>query len=129
MKYAIQINAAPYESQACENAFQFIKAALRRGHEIVRVFFYHDGVYNVLDGASPADQTPATLAHWPALAKEHGIDLVACVTALQKRGVLNPSDMEPQNAVGTPVSEYFRVAGLGLWIDACLKADRVLVFG
>lgn len=129
MKYAIQVNAAPYESQACENAYQFIKAALRRGHEIVRVFFYHDGVYNALNSASPDSETPTPLAHWPALAKEHGIDLVACVTALQKRGVSNPSEAEPMDTAGTRVAGCFRVAGLGLWVDACLKADRVVVFG
>ena len=45
MKFAIQINASPYHSNAGQTAYQFINAALALGHEIIRVFFYHDGIY------------------------------------------------------------------------------------
>jgi tRNA 2-thiouridine synthesizing protein D len=27
------------------------------------------------------------------------------------------------------LAEGFRIAGLGLWVEACLQADRFLVFG
>ena len=43
MKFAIQINEGPYQHQASDSAYLFTKAALEKGHEIFRVFFYHDG--------------------------------------------------------------------------------------
>ena len=43
MKLSVQINEGPYQHQASDSAYQFIKAALDKGHEIFRVFFYHDG--------------------------------------------------------------------------------------
>jgi len=39
MKFAIQVNASPYQSNAGYTAYQFIKAALAAGHEVFRVFF------------------------------------------------------------------------------------------
>jgi hypothetical protein len=42
--HSIQINEGPYQHQASDTAYQFAKAAIAKGHEIFRVFFYHDGV-------------------------------------------------------------------------------------
>ena len=40
------VNEGPYTHQASDSAYQFTKAAIEKGHEIFRVFFYHDGVNN-----------------------------------------------------------------------------------
>jgi len=116
MKYAIQVNAGPFCSQAAHTAYQFIKAALDKDHEIVRVFFYHDGVYN---GLQPdlSSEDKNSVPPWSDLADRHGIDLVLCVSAAQRRGM------------PTSGADGFRGGGLGQWMEACLKADRVLVFG
>jgi tRNA 2-thiouridine synthesizing protein D len=111
MKYAIQINSAPVQSQSVHSAQQFIKAALAEGHEIIRVFFYHDGIYNGF----------AVDAAWPALARQHGLDLVLCVSAAERRGMAAGASAE--------LAEGFRFGGLAQWVDAALKADRTLVFG
>ena len=44
MKLGILVNEGPYTHQASDSAYQFAKAALEKGHEIFRVFFYSDGV-------------------------------------------------------------------------------------
>ena len=46
MKLGIVVNEGPYQHQASDSAYQFTKTALEKGHEIFRVFFYHDGVNN-----------------------------------------------------------------------------------
>jgi tRNA 2-thiouridine synthesizing protein D len=111
MKYAIQINGAPDQSQSVYSAQQFIKAALAEGHEIIRVFFYHQGIYNGF-GAE---------ASWSALARQYGLDLVLCVSAVERRG------MDP--SVAARLREGFRLGGLAQWVEAALKADRTLMFG
>jgi len=116
MRYAIQVNAGPFGSQAAHTAYQFIKAALDKGHEIVRVFFYHDGVYNGLPSGLSAEEK-RSIPPWSDLADRYGIDLVLCVSAAERRGV-------PASG-----ADGFRIGGLGQWMDACLKADRILVFG
>ena len=46
MKFGILVNEGPYTHQAADTAYNFCKSALEAGHEIFRVFFYHDGVNN-----------------------------------------------------------------------------------
>ena len=61
MKFAIQVNEGPYQHQATDSAYQFTKAALDKGHEISRVFFYHDGVNNgTRYGVPPQDDRNIT---------------------------------------------------------------------
>lgn len=124
MKFAIQINAAPWQGEGCDSAYQFIRAALGLGHEIVRVFFYHEGAYNGLRRMAPPDDETPSLRRWSQLAAEHGVDLAVCVSAASRRGVLEPTD-----ATDDDLAAGFHIAGLGLWVDACLKADRFVTFG
>ena len=53
MKLGILINEGPYQHQASDTALQYVKAALKKGHEIYRVFFYNDGVNNATRLATP----------------------------------------------------------------------------
>jgi tRNA 2-thiouridine synthesizing protein D len=129
MKFAIQINGSPYQGEGSDTAYQFIKAALRKGHEIVRVFFYHDGVYNGLAYAMPPDDERPVVRRWSELAGHHGIDLVICISAAQRRGLLSAEEAARIGKHDNDLAEGFRIAGLGLWIEACLQADRFLVFG
>ena len=46
MKFGILVNEGPYQHQASDSAYMFAKAAIAKGHEVFRVFFYHDGVNN-----------------------------------------------------------------------------------
>ena len=129
MKFAIQINSAPCAGEGSVSAYQFIRAALSLGHEIVRVFFYYEGAYNGSRWSSPPDDETQTLGRWTELARDHGIDLVICVSAAQRRGLLGPSEVGGLGGQDEAVADGFRIAGLGLWVEACLKADRFLAFG
>lgn len=129
IKFAIQINASPYQSQACDTAYHFIQAALRKGHEIVRVFFYHEGIYNALRYARPPEDERPVVERWSALAQDHGIDLVVCISAAQRRGLLHDGEAERAGKVDADLAQGFRIAGLGQWVEAAIEADRLLVFG
>jgi tRNA 2-thiouridine synthesizing protein D len=115
MKFAIQVNAAP-NTPASLSALGFIEAALVAGHEVVRVFFYHDGVYC----ASGPNE-------WSRLAREKRIDLVVCVSAAYRRGVIQVDEAE-HSAAYQSLLEGFRLGGLGMWMNACLLADRFIAF-
>ena len=129
MKFAIQINSAPWESQGCETAYQFSRAAISLGHEIHRIFFYYEGVYNGLRWMAPPEEETPLLRRWSALATEQSVDLVICISAAQRRGLLEQTEAKRAGKLDDDLAFGFRIAGLGLWIDACMKADRFLVFG
>ncbi len=99
------------------------------GHEIVRIFFYYEGAYNGLRWMSPPDDENPLIRRWSELANEHGVDLTICISAAQRRGLLEQSEAKRLGKSDNDLAEGFRIAGLGLWVDACLKADRLLVFG
>ncbi len=129
MKFGILISEGPYTHQAADSAYHFTKAALKTGHEIDRVFFYHDGV-NVGTRLSIPPQDERNLQKdWSALAKKHEIDLVICIAAAQRRGLLDENEAKRQGKDANNIAEGFRISGLGQLIEMGIKSDRLMTFG
>ncbi len=129
MKLSILVNEGPYTHQAADTALQFAKAALAKGHEIFRVFFYHDGVNNGTRlGIPPQDDRNLTV-QWSELAGQHGLDLVVCIAAAQRRGLLDENEAKRQGKDSHNIAPGFRISGLGQLIEAGIQADRLVVFG
>lgn len=128
MKYAIQINSNPYSSNSGKTAYHFIKAALAAGHQVFRVFFYQDGVYQALRYATPPDDEFHLTQKWSELAREHQIDLVVCISAAQRRGLLHTDEAIRQSKQDNDLAEGFRISGLGQLVEATLEADCFMVF-
>jgi len=129
MKFGILINEGPYQHQASDSAYQFAKAAIEKGHEIFRVFFYHDGVQNATRLSSPPQDDRNITALWSELAKEHNVDLVVCVAAALRRGILDESEAKRNGKNADNLAEGFRISGLGQLIEAGIQSDRLVVFG
>ncbi len=128
IKFAIKISGSPYHSQASDTGYHFIAAALRKGYGIYRVFFYGDGIYNALRYASPPTDEREIVKRWSLLAQEFDLDLVVCVSAAQRRGLLGEEENKLLGGRESDLAEGFRISGLGQWVEAMLEADRVLVF-
>jgi tRNA 2-thiouridine synthesizing protein D len=129
MKLAIQINEGPYTHQASDSAYLFAKAALEKGHEIFRVFFYHDGVNNATRLTTPPQDDRNITNRWSKLAEEHKLDMVVCVAAAQRRGIVDEGEMKRNGKDATNLAPGFRISGLGQLIEAGITADRLVVFG
>jgi tRNA 2-thiouridine synthesizing protein D len=118
MKFAIMVKEGPYTHQASDSALQFARAAMRKGHTVARVFFYNDGVYNANQLIEPQSDERNLSELWSDLADSHGVDLVVCVAAANRRGIK-----------AQILQKGFRIAGLGQLVEAGIENDRVLVFG
>ncbi len=129
MKFGILINEGPFNHQASDTAYQFAKAAIEAGHEIYRVFFYHDGVNNATRLAVPPQDDRNVTANWQALQKENDLDLVVCIAAAQRRGILDADEAKRQGKDADNLAEGFRISGLGQLIEAGVQSDRLMVFG
>jgi tRNA 2-thiouridine synthesizing protein D len=129
MKLSILVNEGPYQHQSADSAIQFTKAALGKGHEIFRVFFYHDGVNNgTRFGVPPQDDRNIT-EQWTELAEKHNLDLVVCIAAAQRRGILDENEAKRQGKDGDNIAPGFRISGLGQLIEAGIQSDRMVIFG
>lgn len=129
MKLSVLVNEGPYQHQSADSAIQFTKAALEKGHEIMRVFFYHDGVNNGTRFAVPPQDDRNIAEQWTELAKEHNLDLVICIAAAQRRGILDENEAKRQGKDGDNIAEGFRISGLGQLIEAGIQSDRLVIFG
>jgi tRNA 2-thiouridine synthesizing protein D len=129
VKLGIQINEGPYQHQAADSAYQFAKAALAKGHEIFRVFFYHDGVNTGTRLAVPPQDDRNITQLWQELQKEHNLDLVVCIAAAQRRGLMDEDEAKRQGKDANNIAEGFRISGLGQLIEAGIECDRLVTFG
>lgn len=129
MKFAVMVSEGPYTHQAADSAYHFIKAALAKGHEIVRVFFYHDGVNNGTRLTIPPQDERNIQVNWSTLGEEHDLDLVLCIAAAQRRGILDKNEADRQGKDADNIAPGFRISGLGQLIDAGIIADRLVEFG
>jgi tRNA 2-thiouridine synthesizing protein D len=129
MKFSILVNEGPYTHQASDTAYHFTEAALRGGHSIVRVFFYHDGVNNGTRLTTPPQDDRDIVSRWSELAEEHGLDLVVCVAAAQRRGIVDEGEQKRHGKDANNIAPGFRISGLGQLIEAGIESDRLVVFG
>ncbi|MCF6233420.1 MAG: sulfurtransferase complex subunit TusD [Rhodobacteraceae bacterium] len=129
MKFGVVISEGPYTHQAADTAYHFVKSAIAKGHEVPRVFFYHDGV-NVASRLSVPPQDERNIQqNWTALAKDHGVDLVVCIAAAQRRGMLDDNEAKRQGKDASNIAEGFRISGLGQLIEMGIQTDRLVTFG
>ena len=129
MKLTIQVNEGPYQRQASDSAYLFTKAALEKGHEIFRVFFYHDGVNNGTRLTTPPQDDRNVVQRWSDLGAEHNLDLVVCVAAAQRRGIVDDGEAQRNKKDATNIAPGFRISGLGQLVEGGIQSDRLVVFG
>jgi tRNA 2-thiouridine synthesizing protein D len=129
MKFSILISEGPYTHQASDSAYQFAKSVLAKGHEIFRVFFYHDGVNNATRLTTPPQDDRNIVNRWSKLAEEHKLDMVVCVAAAQRRGIVDEGEAKRNGKDATNLAPGFRISGLGQLIEAGIQADRMVTFG
>ncbi|PLX37607.1 MAG: sulfurtransferase complex subunit TusD [Hyphomicrobiales bacterium] len=129
MKFGILVTEGPYTHQASDSAYQFTKAALEKGHEIFRVFFYNDGVNNGTRLTVPPQDDRNIQKMWTELAEKHDLDMVVCIAAAQRRGILDENEARRQGKDANNIAPGFRISGLGQLVEAGIVSDRLVVFG
>jgi len=118
MKFAILVTEGPFAHQASDSALAFARAVRAQGHELLRVFFYCDGVMNANRLSAPPATERNPVRAWAEFAAESGVELTVCANAAVKRG-LREANLAPG----------FRIAGLGQLAEAAIAADRLVTFG
>ena len=115
-QFAILLAVSPDRGTLPIRALETLKAALSRGHAVF-CFLYEDGVLfadrtrDVPQGESDPSNQLAELAGLESC------DVVACITAAERRGIREELLI---NGV--------RLGGLGEWTEQLQSADRVIQF-
>ena len=128
MKFAIALFSAAH-APSSRRALLFAQAALAGGHEIVRLFFYQDGVYSAANSVVTPQDEPDIAQQWRALVSEHQLDGVVCIAAALRRGVLNAEEAARYQRSAVNLDAPWALSGLGQLHDAAQAADRLICFG
>ena len=121
---------APPSSQASDSAYQFANAVVATElHQLYRVFFYHEGVYTAsLLNCPPQDEINHT-ERWQALSIQHQVDLVICIAAALRRGIIDSNEADRYDKTASNLADHFSLSGLGQLAEATVKSDRLITFG
>ncbi|MEO4046670.1 sulfurtransferase complex subunit TusD [Pseudomonas sp. CAU 1711] len=128
MKFAIAL-FAPAHAPSSRRALRFAQAALDGGHEIIRLFFYQDGVHSAAaNPVSPQDELDLA-GEWRDFVRQHGLDAVVCIAAALRRGVLNAEEAQRYGKPAANLEGPWELSGLGQLHEAAQMADRLVCFG
>ena len=94
-------------------ALRLLSMAQHQGYQLDTAFFYHNGAYAAVNPRAAAQR-----ASWTQLSRASGLMCIVCQTALARIG-----------ASSTTLPQAWRLGGLGDWLAACERSDRVLQFG
>ena len=118
MKITIQVTQSPLQGHAASYAFHFVRASLEQKQDIIQIFFYGEGIYNANLLASPDPSEINLVEEWSHLGHTHDLSLVVCSHSAIMRGVRDSS-----------LAPGFRLSGLGQFVTALAKSDRIITFG
>ncbi|QLC72379.1 sulfurtransferase complex subunit TusD [Pseudomonas sp. LPB0260] len=128
MKFAIALFSAPH-APSSRRALRFAQAALDGGHEIVRLFFYQDGVHSASSTVVSAQDELDLPGEWREFVRERQLDGVVCIAAALRRGVLNEEEAQRYERSAANLSAPWELSGLGQLHEATQMADRLVCFG
>ncbi|CAM2994110.1 sulfurtransferase complex subunit TusD [Vibrio mytili] len=128
LTYTLVVNGPVYGSQSARSAYQFAQAVIEKGHTLVSVFFYQDGVTNGTALSVPANDEFDLSSAWQVLAKEHHVRLETCVAAALRRGIISEGEATQHGLTQNNLAVGFEQAGLGSLAEAMLTQDRVVQF-
>ena len=128
MKFAIALYSAAH-APSSRRALLFAQSALAGGHEIVRLFFYQDGVYSASNNIVAPQDEQDIARQWREFVSQHQLDGVVCIAAALRRGVLNAEEAARYQRSAVNLEAPWALSGLGQLHDAIQDADRLICFG
>jgi tRNA 2-thiouridine synthesizing protein D len=128
MKFVISVLSASH-APSTRRALRFAQATLAAGHEIVRVFFYQDGVLIASNNIVVAQDQQDIAKQWQTFIAEHKLDAVVCIAAALRRGVLDQAEAQRYQRDAVNLAGVYQLSGLGQLHDGLQQADRFISFG
>jgi len=116
MKIGVLLLSGPYQTQDVDSMLHFVEAALDKGHEIVGIFLYTDGVYNINGKIkAPGDRN---LAEELDAVGARGVPIIGCGVCAKFRGMVKGDNIE-----------HGKLGGLGALDGHLESCDRFMTFG
>ncbi len=128
MKYTVVVHSSPYSGQSARSALSFCRALINRQHQLLCVFFFHEGASNAARWSESPQGEVNLPAQWSSFHEDSTVPLLLCVSAGARRGMVDQqSDVDSESV--ELISDGFEIAGLGRLVEATTDSDRLITFG
>ena len=118
VSFTFVVCAEPHKYEAINTLFNLGEAILKKGHEIIGIFFYGSGVYNIKERDITDDSVQNLSSRLEKFCKANDIKLTACSTWISFSGINSTEFIQ-----GTCQE------GLGGLSDLIARSDKVIFFG
>lgn len=126
-KFVILITASPQNSQSHLTAIKYIKSLINYGETVSCIFFYRDAVSVANEFNQPPSDEPQLLNAWSELAETSNIELMTCVAASFRRGIIDVEEAKNRDIDASNLSKKFSIVGLGQLSAALSEQSSKLV--
>jgi sulfur relay (sulfurtransferase) complex TusBCD TusD component (DsrE family) len=116
--FTFVVCAEPYKFEAIDTMLNLGEAILKKGHQILGIFFYGSGVYNIKREINISSNMRNLPERLESFIKKNSLNLSACSTWVNFTGLKSDDFIEEARQVG--------LGGLSEWMA---ESDRVIVFG
>ncbi|MHA1915747.1 MAG: DsrE/DsrF/TusD sulfur relay family protein [Promethearchaeota archaeon] len=118
VSFTFVVCAEPYKYEAIDTVMNLGEALLKKGHEILGIFLYGSGVYNIKSREITSDDVRNISDRLSNFRNKSNAKLAACSTWISFTGI---QDQE--------FSDGALQEGLGGLSDLISRSDRVIFFG
>lgn len=118
VSFTFVVCAEPYKYEAIDTVMNLGEALLNKGHEIIGIFLYGSGVYNIKSREITSDSVRNISDRLSKFRNNSNAKLAACSTWISFTGIQNQE-----------FTEGALQEGLGGLSDMLSRSDRVLFFG
>ena len=125
--FVILITASPQNSQSHLTAIRYLNSLINRKESVSCIFFYQDAVAVANIFNQPPSDEPELLKAWRKFAKTSKVELMTCVAASFRRGVIDKEEASNRGINSANLSEHFSLAGLGQLSAALSNPNAKLV--
>ncbi|MFT5675382.1 MAG: tRNA 2-thiouridine synthesizing protein D [Paraglaciecola sp.] len=126
--FSLLITKPSFDKQNAYSAYRFAMSAIKLKHVINGIFFYQAGVHNSNSFQSGHSDELDLHQAWVTLSITHNIPLLVCVTAANRRGIINQQDAEDIDIAHFNLTPPFTEVGLGDLVGLLNVSDRVIQF-
>ena len=116
--FTFVVCAEPYKYEAMDTVLNLGESVIKKGHQILGIFFYGSGVYNIKKREITSDSMRNLPERLEQFCKANNASLTACSTWV--------------SFIGIKKEEFLKEAcqeGLGALSDLVARSDKVIFFG
>ncbi|MEJ2293695.1 MAG: DsrE family protein [Candidatus Lokiarchaeota archaeon] len=118
VSFTLVVCTEPYKFEAMATLLNLGQSILEKGHQIMGIFFYGSGVYNINKDINISKSMKNIPKDLELFVEENNLKISACSTWINFTGLKQDSFIKGACQVG--------LGGLSDWMA---KSDRVIVFG